>query len=408
MRKKALTKIVASLCVFMLFVPGLRAQIAIDYERMDRDIRIMENVIQTLLSIQDVKSYYTTQQVKGTYLDDYGAVFQILMSNRSSYSGESAEKARASFETLRNELEDFLFSYGGLIKQLGANDVITLVANMSGTTAADFALEYAYLVRTLQTRSEIDLLLARAQAEGVDIFEPAPFIMTVNKSDLTYAQNLTQFKDMVSFKSLKAEEDPYTTPKMYSNIKVMGSILETVIESRFNTSISSTSFLGTYIKDYGVLFTINAGSSIRIYMPELQDVEVTLMAPVTAKEHFLAARLAVLKEQINDAQKVAIDRLVEAEARASEIERTKNYHENTKELIEVIANIFGDYGQALRELKPEENVTIIFSSTYSYWGPTRDEISMMFTAKYKDILDYSKGIINLETFRERINTRAYE
>jgi len=242
MRKKALTKIVASLCVLVLFVPCLRAQIAVDYERMDRDIRIMESVIQTLLSIQDIKSYYTTQQVKGVYLDDYGAVFQILMSNRSSYKDEEAEKARASFETLRNELEDFLFSYGGLIKQLGANDVITLVTNMSGTTAADFALEYAYLVRTLQTRTEVDLLLAREQAEEVDIFEPAPFIITVNKSDLAYAQNLTQFKDMVSFKSLKAEEDPYTTPKMYSNIKVMGSILETVIESRFNTSISTKSY----------------------------------------------------------------------------------------------------------------------------------------------------------------------
>jgi len=73
-----------------------------------------------------------------------------------------------------------------------------------------------------------------------------------------------------------------------------------------------------------------------------------------------------------------------------------------------MAEVIGDYGPTLREVQDDENVTILFSSSSGYWGSSRGPVNLMFNAKYSDIIAYSRGSINLDTFKSRISTRTYE
>ncbi|MCH7783048.1 hypothetical protein IID62_08265 [candidate division KSB1 bacterium] len=403
MRSTVLKKIAAVVLLLTVaaVVPSAKAQTTIDYEKMDKDLQIMEKVVETIMSDRTIRLHFRSQAPKGVYLDNYGVIFMLPFSGSSNlfYRGEKAETARTSYETLREDLEDFLFSYAGLIKQLRPSDVITLVANMpvSSSNILTFSTSGAGVFEGL-----IRTRLVGRQSEEQETFEASPFIMTVRKSDVDNAGNLEQFRNSINFSPLLSKDDPYVTPAMDNDIRIMNVIIRAALENKFGRRLSSGSLQGTYLENYGVLFTVKSG--IRVYMPGIVPViaDVSDGLAIANREVF-DLRLDELERQIIVSQIADI-----AAVRESDVEKTKRNQEYIKELIEVMAEVIGDYGHTLREVQGDENVTILFSSSSGYWGTSRGPVNLMFNAKYRDILEYSRGSIDLDTFKSRISTRTYE
>ena len=400
MRSTVLRKIAAVVCLLAVaaIVPAAKAQTTIDYEKMDKDLLIMEKVVETIMADRTIQLHFKSQTPKGVYLDNYGVIFMLPFSgsNNLLFRGEKAGTARTSYETLREELEDFLFSYAGLIKQLKPSDVITLVANMPVSSSNILALS-AVLGNFRNNYVQIE-----RRNEEQETFEASPFIMTVRKADVDNAGSLEQFRNTINFSPLLSKDDPYVTPAMDNDIRIMNVIIRAALENKFGRRLSSGSLQGTYLENYGVLFTVKSG--IRVYMPGIAAVIADVSGGLAiANREVFDLRLDELEKQIIVSQIADI-----AAVRESDVEKTKQNQEYIKELIGVMAEVIGDYGHTLREVKDDENVTILFSSSSGYWGTSRGPVNMMFNAKYRDILEYSRGTIDLNTFKSRISTRTYE
>lgn len=112
----------------------------IDQAKMDKDLEVAENILGTLLkqSSSDQFVYLTRgQKVEGTYLANYGVVFNVEASDFRFFNfsskemeGEAVEVAVAGevepSEMVVEAFKDFLADYGNLIRQLKPSDKILI------------------------------------------------------------------------------------------------------------------------------------------------------------------------------------------------------------------------------------------------------------------------------------------
>jgi len=440
---------------------------AIDYDKMDGDLRIMEKVISMVLSEEDL-IYFKPQKVKGAYLEDYGVVFMIPLTSTTSFlrssrsitvrskieqlqkqeqkqqqqqeqqSQEGQQKDQTveeSYKKIREILTDFASSYAVAINQMKPNDWITMVVNPS-TTGSNVSLYYEFDRALTFSRG------ATVVREEVG-FKPFSFIMSVRKSDVTSYREETmtmeQFSEAVLYSPIGAQSEDYMTPKMQKDIEILSGILETVLEDHLNTSLYSESIQGTYLKDYGVLFTVNAGSAISLStgvydiqikppaIPEIKVGDITINAQLyKAKADTLEALLAdslktlqklqretyrteleksrlQVRQQYEDLQR----RLTDMEVSIVKEKQTVEDKEKIDKLIDVLVDVIGDYGHTIRDLNQNDQIAILFSSS-GYRAGTSGTVNLMLTAQYSDILDYSKGRITLDGFKSKVISRTFE
>lgn len=415
---------------------------AIDYDKMDRDLRIMEKVISMVLSEEDLK-YFKPQKVKGAYLEDYGVVFMVPITSTSSFlrsvRSEKEQTVEESFKKIREKLTDFASSYADAIKQMKPNDWITMVVNPSSRARLGIIYEFD---RVLSLSRGVTVV---GEEEG---FKPFSFIMSVRKSDITSyregAMTIDQFSEAVLYSPIGAESEDYMTPKMQKDIEILRGILETVLEDHLNTSFTSESIQGTYLRDYGVLFTVNAGSAIslstavydiRIEPPALPEIKVGdiklgidltgVKAIADSLKALKVDSLKVLQKQVQEKYRTEVEKLI-LQSQQKNLEntrlrlgwltdqqlslaqkRTEEDKEKIEKLVDLLINVIGDYGHTIRELNPEDQIAILFSSS-GYRAGTSGTVNLMLTAQYSDILDYSKGRITLDVFKSKVISRTFE
>ena len=382
--RTALTVLTTVLSVSLLHA----AKSDIDYDKMDRDLRIMEKIISTIVSEEDVAGYFGSQRVKGVYLEGYGVVFMVPRAARIRvFKGSETPDAEESFKKIREKLTDFFSSYADAIKQVKATDWITLVVNPP-TRSSVWAIPSPPLA---------PVLAPREKQEKVEAFKPYPFIMSVRKSDITrYRENkidLKQFSRTVLYSPIGGKSKDYVSASMFKDITVMRKILETVIEDHLNSSLSSESIQGTYLKDYGVLFTVYAGhfSAISVFVG-VEDVLPALEVPIIDKK----------SERIEDVRVTILNK-----KRKSEESRVKQDEERIEKLTDELIEVIGDYGHTIRDLKPNDQIVILYSSSGRRLK-LRGILSLMLTVRFKDIVDYSQGKITLEVLKGRVVSRSFE
>lgn len=154
--------------IFMFFAGGLWAQ-SIDKDRMNKDLEVAGNVLSTLLSQDDDirVNLWSNRKIKGSYVDDYGVIFEVPGSAYNVFSyvprGKNtnrvivAPKAKsktiisdvegiavgeAGKEDTKNVFMDFLIDYGHLIRQLKSTDKI-MVKTSPGDHGNRFAFAYS-------------------------------------------------------------------------------------------------------------------------------------------------------------------------------------------------------------------------------------------------------------------------
>ncbi len=394
MKNKTLTKIMVLLTALLLTAPAVIAQ-TIDYSKMDQDLSIMENVLKTILSKKEIEEYYEVSRIKGVYLEDYGVVIMTSAETRD-FREEKAKRAKVVFDQVQDEIREFFLNYAGAVKQLSANDWITIVVNTTEDNEWRWTIDFS-------------------DEEKKETFKPYPFKISVKKSELDRARaSNTAAKDLnVSVVRAMNGEDS----GMQGNINIMKSILETAIEGGQGVDYSRSRFQGTYLPNFGVMFIVNSGSSYRIampardifFVPEVPEVPeiVSIVEGELATAAIIDIEVAELEEQIESSFEAAMVRL-RADDEESQIKRQKEGKVRVNKLISILTEVVGDYGHTLRGLKPNEKVSVLYTTTSGYWGKSRGKFNIMLSAEFKDIQDYSRGRISLDAFKKKVKATSYD
>ncbi|MFC1513408.1 hypothetical protein ACFL5P_00190 [candidate division KSB1 bacterium] len=414
MRSNRLKQVIISILVIMLAVPAAWAFQAakIDYEKMDSDLRIMEKILNTMLTGSEDTgsgrwSVYSSANVKGAYLEDYGVVFMVpLGTNTYIISEGETDKIESRREEFKEKLIEFLSSYADAIKQVNPNDWITIVVNPSSSL-----MNYYVVAGNISGGYRYDTRANTIRIGGKeDENKPKPFILSVRKSDITAVRGNTmemdEFSDKVNFSEIGNNSDP----DLQGDIKIMRGILETVLEDKLESSLPSESVQGTYLKDYGVLFTVNAGSANSYWLGSGGVLSWSVTDPG-----------GVIVERIKD-YNVNIDSIkaiVDVKVEKGEYDKAKDVYslafsssgevdeEKIAELTDTMIEVLGDFGHTMRNLSESDQVSILFSSS-GYKAGTKGNINLMVMVEYGDIIKYSNGELSLEAFKERVISRSFD
>ncbi|MFC1492404.1 hypothetical protein ACFL6O_00470 [candidate division KSB1 bacterium] len=409
-------KLLVTLALIIMFASSASAwQGGIDFERMEKDLRISEDILKRLISDESSKEFFYESSVKGVYLDDHGVVFLVPMVNRE-YSDERAVRARENHKKFQDNLVDFLSTYAAVIKQVRPDDKITIVA----TPSHNISTNYYYAVA---------LNYADASERREERFTPLPFIMSAKKSDIDRFRNgdlnQAQFKNTVSITEMGNGGDAYVSKDLLKAIKIMKTIFEISIEDQFKKTISSEYIQGTYIKDYGVIYTINTGSSISVPMPTIAagttiegitmsvpkvgeakaKVEIVYQAQVKQLENALKAQEVQLKAKMGKAVSRSDEAYSYLRAISDSQDKTTN-EEYLQQLLDVFMEALAEYGHTLRGLDPAESVSILYNSR-GYRMRIQGNQNLMLSAKYSDIQAFSRGSLSMEQFKDRVTARIY-
>lgn len=523
MRTSAAIKVIVLFITLALFVSaGHMRQQAINYDKMDKDLRIMENVLSAIL--MENESTLTAPSVKprGAYIDGFGVVFiipsiprfvevqsqenKVVIRNYIKVDreriievaprGAITEEAEVDTAKVQEQIIEFLGSYAGLIKQIKPDDWITVIANPSSS---------GYSVNIIRNK-ETQRVGGLYYTDLTDF--PNSFIMSVKKEDITRYRteviDYDAFKNTVIISEIDDEQSG-AGPAMQEDIKIMRGILESTVEDFFNTSLNSQAVQGMSVENFGVLFTINMDNYfprriIEIKKKEegediLEDEDINEIIELqqkllqnelenaqrsmenmkgsleiaeksyeisrtrfnlgdttgerlekeklrleqakenaeTASQQYekLNAELGQEREKLQEELKKMIDRIkveqievefeqIKEQIRA-EIEQIKEQIEieveqqlvekvDTKD-IEKLKDVFietlGEYGHTMRGLQSDDKIAV-YLFTQSTRSKTLDEkTNMTIVAGFKDILDYNKGLISPDDFREKIKSRIF-
>ncbi|MFC1564597.1 hypothetical protein ACFL6G_06640 [candidate division KSB1 bacterium] len=417
--KNLLKTVLILMLTFLIPTGALAWQARIDYDKMEKDLRISEDILKRLISDETSREFFHESSVKGVYIDDHGVVFMVPMVNRS-YSGERAERARENHQRFQDTLVDFLSTYAGVIKQLTPDNKVTIVATPSNELST-----LNYVVAS----DWVDVVGGSRD----DSFVPMPFVMSAKKSDIERSRSgsmtRAQFKNAVTVSKMTNGGEGYVTKELLKDIKIMKTIFEISMEDQFNKRLSSEYIQGTYIKEYGVIFTVNTGSSISVPLPTIsvstdghaQVIEqVEAMTALQAKvavasaketklksmEVALKARGAELEERLKARSVPRSDQYYSyARALNDSDDKTTN-EEYLQQLLDVFTEAIADYGHTLRGLKPADRVSILYNSR-GYRMRVQGNQNLMLSVKFSDIQAFSRGSLNIEQFKDRITARIY-
>lgn len=241
----------------------------IDANRMNRDIKIMENILGELFKTQNISTsnqaiivdrdhFFGGGTIRGTYLPGFGIIFKVggssnynvIVSNTHSGSSEysfyydtsesenSDEDRKVTVESVTERVTEFLKDYGSTIGQLKDNEKIMVIYG-SKNNSSRFP----------------GLTLARGQNQIEEKKETLPVISVSAKvSDLkdyrTGKINESKFGDRLAIATSKDKE--------YLDLKVMGNIFETALRDQESEAFRLSGSVNHLMLDnFGALFSFD-------------------------------------------------------------------------------------------------------------------------------------------------------
>src|SRR5690625_2113158 len=168
--KQAVLFIVTGAILGLCNQPVAAQSIDFDENRMNRDINIMENILQEMFKTRwetrggndydytgGIFSFGGSYNPHGTYLPGYGVIFTISGSRPgfALLTGTDGDGASLSFEygndengenvteeSITNKIIEFLQNYGSTIGQLSEDDNVMVIYNVSESRHFDFAARW--------------------------------------------------------------------------------------------------------------------------------------------------------------------------------------------------------------------------------------------------------------------------
>lgn len=386
--------------LFLLSVFGAQpvwAQGSIDANRMNRDINIMENILQELFKTRwagkgssvhvapsgsfSIRGSY---DIRGTYLPGYGIIFTIpgrssgfMMLSGSDdsesysysfqYSDDESSQKEVTEESITNRIKEFLMDYGSTIGQLGNDDRIMVIYN---------------------TRSNNREWVVFSSSATDENKKSLPTISVVaKKSDLQAYRNGSisenELDSRLSVSTVEADE------KEQLDLKVMANIFETALKEQEAKSFrisGSVNYLN--LDNFGALFFFDARYASGSFF-------------------FKAPRISEFSFGEEEQARVEVKSVIEDKLRETNEKQQENAEEIRKSYEAFITNIkeyLVDYGRTLSSVNSNQHIMISATISSSVEDiPERVDIQVK-----KSVLEaMDKGSMSRENAIKQVVVREY-
>ncbi len=351
---KYLSKIIILFLITAFGFQSVSAQNSVDANRMNRDINIMENILQELfrtrweargnrVSVAPAGNFLFGggKDIRGTYLPGYGVIFMIpggppgfvtysdtedgkSFSYSFQYSSGDAEN-EVNEESITRRIKEFLRDYGSTIGQLANDDRVMVIYN---TRHRDRGVSFF-----------------SSSGEDKDIERLPTISVVAQKSDLQGYRfgnlNADQLDNRISVSTV--EEDA----KELLDLKVMANIFETALKEQDEKSFrisGSVNYLN--LDNFGALFFFDArySSSARGF----------LLRPG-------GARVFSLSGDAEQKARIEVENAIEAKLKETKEQQQELAEEMKKSYDTFISNIkeyLVDYGRTLSSVGSDQYIMI--------------------------------------------------
>ncbi len=324
---------------------------AIDANRMNRDINIMENILSELFRATVVSGNEGTvvingsgylrgsNDTRGTYLPGFGIIFMVsnpankgfyVTSQGSSsskytfyYDNDGDEDPTIDEKSITNRIKEFLKDYGSTIGQLRSDEKVMVIY---GSKSNSGVLYYRVSGNRLQSSDE---------KEEIPVISVSATVSDLND----YRSGKLNASGLDSRLEVATSED-----KEYLDLKVMGNIFETALKDQEGEAFRLTGGGVSYmmLENFGALYSL--------------DVRY---------DEFGRASLLLRNLEGRVRSQALAELTAVGQARKNEQAEAQNYEERKKELEqnlsrayeELVSNIkeyIVDYGRTLNSLESDQ------------------------------------------------------
>lgn len=365
---KYLQRILTIAAVFILiaaFQP-IHAQSDINTNRMNRDINIMENVLEEIFKTSwsadgstvrvrsGMFSFGDSRGINGTFLPDYGIIFSIpggapgfVMfsgSEGDSHSfhfeyGDESNGEEVTEETITNKMVEFLRDYASTISQLNNDHKVMVIykANKSRQQVTVF-------------NSSDDSKEARQQLPTISVVATGADLRAHRNGSL----NDSEFRDRLEINSVPADTEPQ------KDMRVMASILETGFDGSEENAFRIRGSVDHLLLDnFGALFSFEArydGSRSHFDLSGLHESLETMKEDLAQTRVQMKETRAKLK---GDSQ--AIDSIRSERKKENEENRAQQKQKVLEAYNEFVADLkeyLVDYGRTLRSVDSNQQILV--------------------------------------------------
>lgn len=417
--KYLLTAITMSLILSMQPAEVVIAQ-DIDANRMNRDIRVMENIIGELFKTQNatrergggnnfvVNSFSGgASAVKGTYLPGYGVIFDIKGSDKANFilvTGDNEEKKierrfyynsdgvesedgeAVNQENLTRRMGQFLKDYGSTIGQLKGDEQILLIY---GDQKNQNRIRLRVNANYSESESDIN------DTKNIDAID----VEKMEKKDLPVISLSVKAKDLQDYRRGKLDEaaldkrfEIATSDREEKlDLKVMEDIFESALSGKEGPHFRMMGRSNHLVLDnFGAIFSF--------------DVRYSLRGGNSAFGMWSRRDAERLAEELRAGRgRVAVE-IHEERVREESDERENRVSEAYDMLIKDIKEYLVDYGRTLSSVEADQYVLVSVSINGRYEDvPERLEIQVS-----KSVLeDMDRGKLSREKALEQVIVNEY-
>ncbi|MFN1835610.1 hypothetical protein AB2B38_010140 [Balneola sp. MJW-20] len=375
-----------------LTAPGLTAQ-DLDADRMNRDIRIMENVLNEMLKTSqsgtsgNFASFRTGgSNVKGTYLPGYGIIFTYEAGNifyiRTTSSDDEDEEVTNVFsynisgasrssevdaESIKERIKEFIMDYAPTIGQLKDNEnVLVIYKNSASNEFFGRAIAIGKMVEENETE-RIPTISVAAKRSDLNAYKQSKMSEEALENRLTISES---------------ENEEILDLKIFSNI------LDTGLSESSGDSFRVRGRVSYLLLDnFGALFNMDARYDTRLNIMEVRDERVREVLARSTVEGFRF-------ESTEEAEK----------SREERIEKVRTALEDLKSNLK---QYIVDYGTTLSSVNNGQNIMITVNLGQAFMNNDvfPDRITLQVN---KSVLDQlNKGALSRDQALSRISINEF-
>jgi hypothetical protein len=243
-------------------------------------------------------------------------------------------------------------------------------------------------------------------------------ILTVEKRWLNeYKKGQISINDLKS-RIKNMSKNQYPLKDTYKRISILESIIESKFRNEPDKSVSKNQIDGTHINGLGTVFIIDFNKPYflgsfsinvdNIFQQALDKSKIALEKSKTKIENIQKD----IELKIKNIQKPDVlpstekSENLKSSTKKSDQKEEKTTEEKVKELTDEISEIFSDFGSTLKEVKSNERVEILIKSQNLGTKDNKIE-NVQFTINKSDIDDYEKGVIKIDSFKNRIKIKVF-
>ena len=352
---------------------------SIDQERMDRDLKVAENILSTL-SNESNRRLWRDDDVEGSYIPDYGVIFTMPMRAIILYDG-SAQVFSSSGNSVvvveDSDNSDFKIKVEGKTKIVDADSdqgkkIREKIDYDQRAQITTFLADYADLIGQLKpsdkivvqmkNRNEFEFYVGRSKKNT-----PTGLTAEITKSQLiSYKQGKMSREDLIKKIIFKGNEEKEVAKDV--------ELFATIFARLYEPDLSSTYYLSSRNIGYNRLEDLGVTFSMKFYSSSSND---GLHSIRTTGESGLT------KEERDD----------KVNAMYPEFEESFK------------SNLI-DYGRTVKSLKPDEKLIFKVRLTECIGCEMPKEIEVMVSAK--TLNDYDKGSLSRDKAMGAVEVKRIE